>query len=220
MQELVKELRHEFIALDARRRTLSDKLNEGREDELRLNALYGSTRKMRAVTQEVAEQTLNNLSYQVSSIVTSALASVWPDPFGFDVEFRQARNQIECHLWFIKNGHRIEPMESSGGGALDVASFALRITYWSLLPNPTRPTFLLDEPFKYVSEDLQEACSQMVKMLSEKMGVQVIMVSHLPNINSSADKEYKVRLSGDVSKVKEVKRWANLASSAKKGIPK
>lgn len=220
MQELVKELRHKFIALDARRRTLSDKLNEGKEDELRLVALYDSTRKMRAVTQEVAEQTLNNLSYQVSSIVTSALAAVWPDPFGFKVVFKQARNQIECYLYFVKGEHEIDPMESSGGGALDVASFALRITYWSLLPNPTRPTFLLDEPFKYVSEDLQEACSNMVKMLSEKMGVQVIMVSHLPNINSSADREYRVRLSGDVSKVKEVKRWANLEFSAKKGIPK
>jgi DNA repair exonuclease SbcCD ATPase subunit len=220
MEAQVKELRHRFIALDARRRTLSDQLEEGKRDELSLSAVYDDTRKMRAITQEVAEQTLNNLSYQVSSIVTSALASVWPDPFGFEIEFKQARNQIECHLWFVKDEHRIDPMESSGGGALDVASFALRITYWSLLPNPTRPTFLLDEPFKYVSEDLQEACSNMVKMLSEKMGVQVIMVSHLPNINSSADREYRVRLSGDVSKVKEVKRWANLEFSAKKGIPK
>jgi DNA repair exonuclease SbcCD ATPase subunit len=205
MEERVKQLRHRYIELDAKRRTIADLLGEGREDEQRLLTEHDTARKLRAVTQEVAENTLSNLSYQVSSIVTSALTAVGYEGLGLKVKFKQARNQIECHLFFVKNGHEIDPMESSGGGALDVSSFALRLTYWSLLPNRTRPTFLLDEPFKYVSEDLQEACSQMVKMLSKRMGVQVIMVSHLPNINLSADKRYHVTLKGDISKVKEKK---------------
>jgi len=52
---------------------------------------------------------------------------------------------------------------------------------------------------------LQEKCAEMIKMLSDKMGVQIIMVSHLPNINITADKEYIVTKQGMMSVVKEVK---------------
>jgi len=147
---------------------------------------------------------MNNLSYHISNIVTAALKAIpFPDAPEFEAEFVKGRNQVECNLWFVTNGNKSKPIESSGGGALDVTSLALRLTYWSLKKN--RPTFILDEPFKYVSVDLQEKCAEMIKMLSERMGVQIIMVSHLPNINITADKEYRVEMKDGKSVVKEVK---------------
>jgi DNA repair exonuclease SbcCD ATPase subunit len=203
MRETFEDLRDSYLELRGKREGLMELLEEGEKLETELSGKYNDASKLRVIYQEIGEKTMNNLSFHVSTIVTSALAAVWPDPFGFEVEFTQARNTIECHMFFTKHEHRVKPIESSGGGALDVASFALRLTYWSLKPN--RPCFILDEPFKYVSNDLQSACSEMVKMLSEKMGVQIIMISHLPHINISADKEYNVKLKGDISKVKEKK---------------
>jgi len=73
-----------------------------------------------------------------------------------------------------------------GGGAVDVAAFALRMAFIAIRGG--RPILVLDEPFKFVSVDLQNKCSDMIKELSRKLSIQVIMVSHLPEIISGADR--------------------------------
>lgn len=146
--------------------------------------------KARALVQKVAEETQKKIEFQISNLVSLALASVFPDPYTFKVEFVQRRNRTECDFFFVKDGNSIEPISSSGGGAIDVAGFALRIAIWSL--KKSHPIFILDESFRFVSVDLQEKCSQMLKELSDKLGIQIILISHLPNIINSADTAIKV----------------------------
>ena len=82
-------------------------------------------------------------------------------------------------------------MDAVGGGVIDIISLSLRIAYWSMKPN--RPVFILDEPLRFLSVDLQERASEMLKTISDELGVQIIMVSHLPNIIGSADKVFNVK---------------------------
>jgi DNA repair ATPase RecN len=198
-QRLVKQ----FFVLKGRQTLLEDQIDSCRDQITSLTEMLEDTETFHIVAQEIARQTMAKIEFQISSIVTAALHAVFPDPPDFVVKFEKARKQLECHIWFDINGKLTKPIDTDAGGAMDVTAFALRLTYWSLKKN--RPTFILDEPFKYVSVDLQEKCANMVKMLSEKLGVQIIMVSHLPNINISADKEYKVEMKGGKSIVKEVK---------------
>jgi DNA repair exonuclease SbcCD ATPase subunit len=95
----------------------------------------------------------------------------------------------------------MRPMDCAGGGPIDVASFALRLMYWTL--NKTRPIFVLDEPFKFVSVDLQPKCSEMLKMMPDKLGIQIVMISHLPEIIAAADKIFVVEQKAGVSTVRE-----------------
>lgn len=197
----VKEERSKLDQLRGKLNLLESQISELDSEISEKDGVLTDLSKLRVVVQEVAEQTLSNLSYHVSSIVTVALQSLpFPDLIDIEVEFIRARKGVECNLWFVKNGQRYKPIDSSGGGALDVASFALRLTYWSLRKN--RPVFILDEPFKFVSADLQSHCAEMVRTLTKKMGIQIIMISHLPNINITADKEYAVTKPGRSSKVK------------------
>jgi len=76
------------------------------------------------------------------------------------------------------------------------------ITFWSL--NKNRPSFALDEPFRNVSPDLQHKVSDMLRMVSEKLGVQIIMVSHQEDINISADKTFLTRKEGKVTILEEL----------------
>jgi hypothetical protein len=118
-------------------------------------------KQARIILQEVAKQTQQNLEYHLSNLVTLALKSInstWPK---FVVEIVDRRNKTECDLLFEENGNRYKPIEGAGGGPLDIASFALRITFWSL--RKTRHTFILDEPFKFLSADLQHKASEMIK---------------------------------------------------------
>jgi DNA repair exonuclease SbcCD ATPase subunit len=177
--------------------------NQLQETEARIEfneKLLGRIIKLRVIIQEVGEKTLSNLAYHVSNLVSSALAVIpFPEPIEFEAEFVRARKGVECNLWFVRNGQRSIPIDTSGGGALDIASFALRLTYWSLKKN--RSTIILDEPFKFVSVNLQPRCAEMVKELSEKLKLQIIMISHLPNINMTADREYEVLKVRQISSV-------------------
>ena len=146
--------------------------------------------KARAIVQKVAEDCQKKIEFQISNLVSLALASVFPDPYEFKVSFVQRRNRTECDLLFVKNDEECEPLTAAGGGVVDIASFALRVAIWSL--KKTRPTFILDEPAKFVSVDLQSKVSAMLKELSEKLKIQIIMVSHLPEIVWSADKIFRV----------------------------
>jgi len=140
----------------------------------------------RLIIQEVAKNTLTYISMSVGDLVTQAMAAVFTDPYKFIIEFVNRRNSTECDLLFEKRGNRIEPMEASGGGAVDIASFALRGTFF-MLEGGLRPLLILDEPFKFVSSDLHDACSLMLKTISEQLGFQIIMVTHLDKIIDAVD---------------------------------
>lgn len=93
---------------------------------------------------------------------------------------------------FIQNDKEIEPLESSGYGAVDIAAFALRVVSWSLQFPRTRNVIILDEPLRFLSTDKQEFASRMIKELSQRLGVQFIIVTHEDILTQYADKVFTV----------------------------
>ena len=152
--------------------------------------------------QKAAQETQQQLEYHISNIVTLALTTVFDESYGFIARFVIRRNSTECDLLLTKDGQEMSPMDAVGGGVIDIISFALRIAYWSMKPN--RPVFILDEPFRFLSVDLQERASEMIKTISNELGLQIIMVSHLPNIIGSADKIFNVKQIKGKSQMEEV----------------
>ena len=159
------------------------------------------TEKARIIIQNVAKQTQQELEYHVSDIVTMALRAVFPEPYDFKMEFVIKRNKTECELYFVKDGELIDPLTASGGGAVDVASFALRVALWCLAPQRTRNTLILDEPFRFLSRDLMYKAGDMLKRLSEKLGLQIIMVSHAEDLIDGANKVFQIKIKKGISEV-------------------
>jgi DNA repair exonuclease SbcCD ATPase subunit len=159
--------------------------------------------KARAVVTAVAEDTQNKIEFQISNIVSLALSSVFPDPYEFKLQFVTRRNKIEADLIFIKNGNEGKPTEIAGGGSLDVASFALKTAIWAI--KPTNNVMILDEPFHFLSRNLQSKCSEMIKMINRKMGLQFIIVSHIIEIAESADKIFNVTNKNGIATVESSK---------------
>ena len=168
-------------------------------DIAELEGMIQGGKKARIVFQEVAQQTQKNLEEHISNLVTLALKAVSPDFPNFIAEMTIKRNQLECNFWFETHGNKVSPMFSSGGGPKDIASFALIVSYWAMDKN--RATLILDEPFRNVSPDLQANVGDMLRMISDKLKLQLIMVSHADTINESADKEFKIELIDEVSHV-------------------
>ena len=156
----------------------------------------------RELIKKASLDTQKQLEYHVSEIVSLALSAVFENPYELKLDFVERRGKIEVDILFVRDGMCINPLEASGGGAVDIASTALRFSLWSLQSKKTRNTIVLDEPFKYLSENYQEKASEMLKQISEKLGLQIIMVTHNPQLIACADKTFVVEMKKKVSEVK------------------
>jgi len=149
----------------------------------------------------VGLKTQQQLQYHISDITSLALEAVFNDPYELVVEFVQRRNKTECDLYFQRDENRMDPLSASGGGAVDVASFALRIASWSMERPKSRNVIILDEPLRFLSNDHQEKASIMIKEISEKLGIQFIIVTHEPILASYADQVFETKIMKGVTQI-------------------
>lgn len=192
MRVQLDTLTRKLHQLQGQRDLLSKQMAESEKKSLEFQETYENTLKARAILQQVASETQKQIEYHISNLVTMALAAVFPDPYEFQLRFVQRRNKTETDLIFAKNGNEIDSiLDNGGGGVADVASMALRFALWSI--KKSRPTILLDEPLKFLhSPVLQEKASELLKAISDKLGVQLIIVSDQKELLRSADKVIEI----------------------------
>jgi DNA repair exonuclease SbcCD ATPase subunit len=150
---------------------------------------------------EVGKKTQEQISFHISDITSLALSSIFPDPYTLEVEFVQRHNKSECDLYFVRNENKVNPLKASGGGTVDVACFALRIASWSMQTPHRRNTIILDEPFRFVSENYQEQASTMLKEISKRLGIQFIVITHSQVLASFADRTFNTTIHKGITKI-------------------
>jgi len=157
----------------------------------------------RELILKAAQLTQENLQKHLSEIVTNALEIVFEEEAPkFIVKFKPKRNSSECEMYFSDDGiNEMDPLDSCGFGAVDVASFALRISIWALGKN--RPTIIVDEPFRNLDSERMPRASEMVKILSEELGIQMIIVTHEEDLQQCSDKVFVVTKGKNGSTIKE-----------------
>lgn len=159
--------------------------------------------KAQLVIQEVTKITQDKLKYHLSDICSLAMASIFPDPYEIEIDFVSKRGKVETDIWFTKDGNRIHPFSSTGGGAVDIAALSLRLSCWTLQNPKTRPILILDEPLHFVSKSYILKATKLIKQLSDNLNIQMIIVSHNENIIENADNIIKVGMQNGVSDIKK-----------------
>jgi hypothetical protein len=176
--DAVKDLRHKVEQLKGRRDQIESDIKHT-EQQLECSRKNLEWHKQaQDIVDQVGLITQRQLQYHISDITSLALDSVFENPYELKAEFVRRHNKTECDVFFETDGIRRDPLFGSGIGAADVAAFALRIASWSMRIPRYRNTLLLDEPFKHLrGEAEQKNTSKMLKEISDKMGVQMIIIS-------------------------------------------
>lgn len=129
------------------------------------------------------------------------MEAIFDDPYELKAKFVERRGKTECDLLFVRDEQEVDPLSATGGGAVDVAAFALRVASWSMQHPHSRPTIILDEPMRFLSVDYQEKASLMIKEISEKLGIQFIIITHESTLTEHADKSFRTRIINGVTKI-------------------
>jgi len=188
----VKELRQEYERRKGRREQVEAVVARVEKAIAKLETEAEDLKEAQDIIQTTAQATQKELEYHISELVSLALEAVFPDPYRLNLDFELRRNKSEADLTFSKKkGDKIDPLSASGGGAVDVAAFGLRVSLWSLRGKRSRPCIVLDEPFRFLSRGLQEKASRMLKEISDRLGIQFIIVTHEQNLEESADRVFE-----------------------------
>lgn len=186
---------------------IQKELKEARNKIKYIKEEINITQEAQIIIQTVARQTQKQIQIHISGLVSTALELVFHNPYKFKLDFVIRRNKTECDLLFERDGISFHPLTASGGGVIDVASFALRVALLSLKRPKSRMVLILDEPFKNINDPdrvIHSKIAEMVKILSKKLGIQIIMTSLIPEIQEIADKIFLVEKKKRLSTVRVV----------------
>lgn len=161
-------------------KTNKDKIEIVKENILNLE-------KIQKLVIDIGQQSQQNVIGYMEETVTLALKSIFGEEYSFKIIFEMKRDQPECHFYVNKNGLLLEPrFDTMGGGIIDVAALALHVLVLILEKSP--PILIADEPMlKNVSKEHLPAVADMLKRLIKELNIQLIMVTHIPELIDIAD---------------------------------
>ena len=178
MTEIRQQLDKNLTLYESARKTVKTETIHLFEAEEKLHTLE----ETRVIFQEVSKTVQQMAHDKIASVVSKCLETVFDDPYEFKINFETKRGRTEAQLVFLRDGIEVDPMSASGGGVVDVASFALRLACLSLSRPPLRRLLILDEPFKFVSRDYRGAIRSLLETLAKEMDFQFFFVTHIPDL--------------------------------------
>ncbi|MNQ32103.1 chromosome segregation protein [compost metagenome] len=164
------------------------------------------SQEMQVLLQRTSDAARQYGKGRLEEIVTSALQFVFGPDVSFEIELYETagRPQAEFYLVTEVNGEHIKtrPMESNGGGVVDIIALALRIAVLQIHNKPgIMGPIILDEPGKHVSEEYAEKMATFLKEMSAYFDRQIIMVTHQPYLAQVADNNQEIQLINGKSQV-------------------
>ena len=194
----INKIKQLFLQSKGMKKQIENNLSENEKNLEKLNKRISLLEQAQAFLQKVAQDTQSQLKFQIEDIVNLALETCFPNEYQFQLQFNIARGKTDAELVFLsqKTGRPIDPMNASGGGVVDLTSFALRIACYAL-ERGIDNVIILDEPFRFISRDLQSRAGEILKTLSDKMKIQFIMVTHISEMIDISDKVFEVKKNSD-----------------------
>lgn len=190
----VKELRTKLDRLTGSRDTVSSELKKTKVAFTKASRDLSATEEAQALIQLVAEKTQNLVRYHITELGSTALEAVFGGDIRLGLEFRQNAGKTVADIFFLRNGKPVDPLGSDSGGASDIAAMALRCSLWSLQRPRARPVMILDEPLKNINDDtrkMHRKAADMIKLISQKLGMQFLIITALPELEDVADKVFR-----------------------------
>lgn len=202
-QERLEDLQKTWERLKGQEAHIRNEARSARREVHSCDKTIKRIEEAAVILQTVAKQTQQELEYHLSEMVSLCLSSVFDKPYEFKVEFVVRSERTEVDMFFERDGNRVSPMDESGDGPLEVAAFALRLVLWNISRPRTRPLIILDEPFKSLHNDVRPKANAMIRLLSKKLGLQILMITHSDDLAHGASKIFRVSLRNKISHVED-----------------
>lgn len=141
---------------------------------------------------------------QLEATVTEGLKAIFDEDIRLEVETKLVGSRSEVVFTLVsmtEEGElRTGIMDSRGGGVAAVVGFMIQSVLILLTPG-IRKIIFLDETFRNVSSQYQGALGQWISDLCKRTGLQLVLVTHQPEIAEFADTHYSFSQRGGKTQI-------------------
>lgn len=152
--------------------------------------------KVTELFRHLMDQLVDKQVKVVERVGTEGLQTVFSDlNLSLEAEVSPKYGKISVDFFFQRGpkghrgSHRGHPLASFGGGPASVVSLILRVLAVKKLN--LAPCLFLDESVGAVSEEYVEATSQFIRALTDKLGFDILLVTHKPSFASFSNHAYR-----------------------------
>lgn len=206
LRDLAKQTRRALVRRRLEADLVTDQLRAAQASHRNALERLEKLSQVKALFEAAGTAATDTARAQTEDLVTQALQFVYGDRCRFQVEMGTQRGRpdatfkvetVDGPLSYIG-----EPIDSGGGGVVDVLSVALRVVLMEGLQPQMDGPLLLDEPGKQLSAEYSPRLAEFLVTVCREFGRQVLMVTHNTDLAGAADLGLHVRLETGVSVVR------------------
>ncbi len=196
------QLKNENALLDRQAKEADDKVVEAAEDmQIATEALE--------FLEEVANSRRGSMKGRIEAVLTEALRLVYGPTRKIELEYTVKNNRSHLAFELVKDTkagevRRVLDGTGSGLGVSDTVSVPLRLLVLLGMKGQSDKVCVLDECYKHVNTERVPLVVQFLKVLTERLGMQVILLSHHQQIRGEVDAAYEVTEGAESSAVSRV----------------
>jgi hypothetical protein len=200
-QDKLTQLRNENALLERHAREFEDKVLKAAEEmQIATEAL--------TFLEEVANSRRGSMKGRIESVLTEALQLVYGPQRKIELTYAVKNNRSHLSFELVKETkagevRRILDGTGTGLGVSDTVSVPLRLLVL-LGSKKSDRVCLLDECYKHVSPELVPLVVQFLHVLTGRLGMQVVLLSHHQQVRGEVDAAYEVKEGPETSEVRRV----------------
>jgi DNA repair exonuclease SbcCD ATPase subunit len=156
-----------------------------------------------AFCEDLANSRHGAMKGKIETIVTEAVKMMYGDSYRVELTYSVKNNRSCLEIEMVRDtpaGEVRRDMEGFGGGMADTISVPLRLMVL-MGSKQTDKVCVLDECWKHMNIERIEMVGKFLRLLSDKLGMQIVMCSHHDRIRDFADRTYEVSEENGTSKI-------------------
>lgn len=153
--------------------------------------------------EELANSRRGSMKGKIEAVLTEAVRMIYGDSYRVELDYSVKNNRSCLEIEMVRDtsaGEVRRDMTGFGGGMADTISVPLRLMVL-MGSKQTDKVCVLDECWKHMNLERIESVGNFLRVLSDRLGMQVIMFSHHEKIEKFSDKMYQVSEIDGVSSV-------------------
>lgn len=195
LKNSLDELTSKVSSLKGQENLLSEQIGSSKENiqEYRTKRIvYKKSIEFLTIVQGATKEKIKKGFEQ---IVTYALRFIYSSDYKFELEFERIGNlqKLDFNIKTPDKQNPLNPMDTSGGGVLNILSLALRVSLLELIRPKLEGFLVLDEPFHNLSKEYMEQAHKFIEAINKKMGRQIILITHKSELLNSENNLIEIK---------------------------
>lgn len=146
-----------------------------------------------------------DLLKKLGQFVSYGLVAVFGEGYHFIPELSVEGKEFRVEFYVETGELRSGVANARGGGVAEVVSILLQVFFLVALKDKYAPFLFLDTAMVHISEQYHSSVSALLKELSDKLGIQVVLIANVNAYGAYADRVYHFTQEGGKTIVEQEK---------------